>query len=162
MEGRRYTPPSVASGLCNLTGDRIVELRHRLLLAWIVMGFTSMMGQIVLMRELIYVFYGNELALGTTLASWLLWVGMGSFALGRLVDRMVARLRALIVCEILLAVLFPLSIVGVRALKMTLGFAAGEITGIFPMLSSSLGLLPPLCLTLGFTFALNCKILGSP
>ena len=124
------------------------------------MGFTSMMGQIVLMRELIYVFYGNELALGTTLASWLLWVGMGSFALGRLVDRMVARLRALIVCEILLAVLLPLSIVGVRAVKMILGFAAGEITGIFPMLYSSLGLLPPLCLTLGFTFALNCKILG--
>ncbi len=139
----------------------MIELRHKLLLAWILMGFTSMIGQIVLMRELIYVFYGNELALGTTLACWLLWVGIGSFGLGRLVDRVQDRLRLLIMCEVLLAFLLPLSILAVRSVKLILGFSAGEIIGIFPMLYSCLLLLPPLCLTLGFTFALNCKILSS-
>ncbi len=42
------------------------------------LGFTSMVGQVLLMRELIVVFYGNELSLGIMLGSWLFWVGVGS------------------------------------------------------------------------------------
>ena len=41
-------------------------------------GFTSVIAQIVLMRELIVVFYGNEISLGIMLASWLLWTALGS------------------------------------------------------------------------------------
>ena len=40
------------------------------------LGFTSTVGQILLMRELIVVFYGNEVSLGIMLAGWLLWVGL--------------------------------------------------------------------------------------
>ena len=40
-------------------------------------GFTAVIAQVVLMRELLVVFYGNELALGVTLANWLLWTEIG-------------------------------------------------------------------------------------
>ena len=45
------------------------------------LGATSIIGQILLMRELITVFYGNETAYAIILASWLFWVAVGSFSL---------------------------------------------------------------------------------
>jgi len=36
-------------------------------------GFSAVIGQIVLMRELIVVFNGNEISLGIMLATWLFW-----------------------------------------------------------------------------------------
>ena len=47
-------------------------------------GFTSVMAQIILMRELVILFYGNELSLGTMLGVWLLWTAVGSALLPRL------------------------------------------------------------------------------
>ena len=41
-------------------------------------GFSAVIGQIVLMRELIVVFNGNEISLGIMLAMWLLWTSAGS------------------------------------------------------------------------------------
>ena len=51
-------------------------------------GFSAVIGQIVLMRELIVVFNGNEISLGIMLATWLFWTAAGSslssrFATGR-------------------------------------------------------------------------------
>ena len=43
-------------------------------------GFNAVVGQIVLMRELIVVFSGNEISLGIMLASWLFWTAIGSYA----------------------------------------------------------------------------------
>jgi hypothetical protein len=50
-------------------------------------GFSAVIGQIVLMRELIVVFNGNEISLGIMFATWLFWTAAGSglssgFALG--------------------------------------------------------------------------------
>jgi hypothetical protein len=41
-------------------------------------GFSAVIGQIVLMRELIVVFSGNEMSLGILLATWLFWTAAGS------------------------------------------------------------------------------------
>jgi len=43
-------------------------------------GFSAVVGQIVLMRELIQVFNGNEISLGILLGMWLLWTAVGSGA----------------------------------------------------------------------------------
>ena len=39
------------------------------------------------MRELIVVFYGNEISLGIILVGWLLWTALGSGLAGRLAAR---------------------------------------------------------------------------
>ena len=49
-------------------------------LAWI--GFFSMIAQVLLMRELLVSFEGNELSLGIVLGGWLIWTGIGSAAWG--------------------------------------------------------------------------------
>jgi len=41
-------------------------------------GFSAVIGQIVVMRELIVVFNGNEISLGIMLATWLFWTAAGS------------------------------------------------------------------------------------
>ena len=49
----------------------------RLRAVLVLIGFTASIAQIVLMRELIVVFHGNEISLGLILASWLLWTAVG-------------------------------------------------------------------------------------
>ncbi len=127
-------------------------------LAWLTMGFTAMVGQIVLMRELIVVFYGNEVSIGTILASWLFWVAVGSFGLGRLVDRVKKRVSLLILCEIAISIILPLCVSGVRVSRFLLNVEFGEIIGFFPMFYTSFIILAPLCIICGFLFALNCRI----
>ena len=41
-------------------------------------GFTSIAAQVLLMRELVVIFYGNELSLGVMLGVWLFWTAVGS------------------------------------------------------------------------------------
>ncbi len=38
------------------------------------LGFTMTIAQVLLMRELVATFYGNELLFGLVLATWLAWV----------------------------------------------------------------------------------------
>ena len=46
-------------------------------------GFTAMAAQIIYVRELLTVFYGNELSISFMLACWLLAGAIGSGVLGR-------------------------------------------------------------------------------
>jgi hypothetical protein len=46
---------------------------------FIVMGITSMLLQITVLRLLLSTFSGNELDIGITLSFWLIYVGLGSF-----------------------------------------------------------------------------------
>jgi spermidine synthase len=134
-------------------------VKKYLILGLILIGLTSIVAQIVLMRELIVVFYGNELSLGITLASWLFWVAIGSWGIGRFfVERIRYRLAYFALGELLLALFLPLSIFAASAIPLILKASPGEIIGLFPMIYSSLGILAPICLLSGFLFVLGCRI----
>ena len=53
----------------------------------VLIGFTAAIAQVVLLRELLVVFYGNESSLGLMLGSWLFWTAAGSSLAGRLAAR---------------------------------------------------------------------------
>ena len=134
-------------------------MKKYLILGLILIGFTSMAAQIVLMRELMVVFYGNELSLGITLAGWLFWVAMGSWGIGRFfVERIRNKLAFFVFAELLLALFLPLTIFATSAIPIILNTSPGEIIGLFPMIYSSLAILAPPCLLLGFLFVLGCRI----
>jgi len=48
-------------------------------------GFGSVLSQIILIRECMVSFYGNELGIGICLAGWLFWTGTGSLIADRIV-----------------------------------------------------------------------------
>ena len=133
-------------------------MRKSLTFAIALIGLTAMMGQILLMRELLVVFYGNELTLGVMLAAWLFWTGLGSWVLGRLADRAGDQIRLLNIFQAVILFLLPAILFLARNVRSVWGFLPGEIVGFEPILVSAFLLLAPLCLLLGFLFALSCRI----
>ena len=65
-------------------GQSAGRLPHEVTAVLLLLGATAVVAQIVLMRELIVVFQGNEISLGLMLANWLLWTALGSSLAGRL------------------------------------------------------------------------------
>jgi spermidine synthase len=120
-------------------------------------GFTAIIAQIVLMRELMVVFYGNEISLGLMLASWLLWTAIGSSLFGRLSRRL--KPRALMAgLQVLISLAFPITILAVRASRGAFQPIAGEILGPGPMFLTSLATLSVLCALSGWSFAAGSRL----
>lgn len=121
-------------------------------------GFVAMASQIVLVRELLIVFCGNELSLAFILASWLVGGAIGSALLGAFSDKLRRRVSVFGACQTVLAILLPLAVIAVRSIRPVLGINPGEIVPIFPVASASLIILLPICMILGFSFALASRI----
>ena len=121
-------------------------------------GFSAVIAQIVLMRELIIVFYGNELSLGLMLANWLLWTAVGSSLLGRLAGRFPSPRRLVAGLQVAVAVVFPLTIFAVRASRSVFQTTPGELLGPWPMLLTSLVTLSAVCAVSGFLFGAGSRL----
>lgn len=118
------------------------------------------MGQIILLRELMVVFYGNELSIGMVLASWLLWTAVGSSLLGKIADFFKNKLLVFAVTQILLSLILPLSIFFVRISKIVWNIPVGEVVTIPKMMGISFSVLAPFCFLSGFLFALGCSFVS--
>jgi spermidine synthase len=124
----------------------------------LLIGFTAVIAQIVLMRELMVAFYGNEMSLGLMLASWLLWTAIGSGATGRWAARTQSPRGLVALLETLLAAAFPLAVFLVRASKQAFQTIPGEILGPGPMILTSLVVLSFFCLFSGGLFAAGSRL----
>jgi len=121
-------------------------------------GFSAIIGQIVLMRELIVVFNGNEISLGIMLATWLFWTAAGSslssrFAVGGNDARgVVSALECLLGASLLPTI---------WALRSSKGFfqtVPGELIGPVPMLLTSLICLSLFCVAAGSLFVVATRM----
>ncbi len=117
-----------------------------------------MSSQIVLVRELLVVFYGNELSVAFILAGWLVAGAIGSALLGALADRIRSKAAAFSLCLLGLAALLPLNIVLIRSIKAVLGVNPGQTIPLFPVVVSGFLVFAPTCIVLGFMFVLGCRI----
>ena len=135
-----------------------MKLSLKLKTSAFILGLTSMIGQIIIIRELVVAFYGNELSLGIILASWLFWAAFGSLALGRLADFISSKEKLLSRIQIALSILIPLDIFFIRVIKSILNIPAGKIIGLTQMMSVSFISLSAVCALLGLSFILIAKI----
>ena len=124
------------------------------------LGFTAMASQIVFMRELLVAFHGNELSIGFILASWLIGGAIGSALLGSTADRIKSKLTVFALYQLGVGLLLPLNIVMIRSIKGLFNITAGKVLPISIMASASFMVLVPVCVMLGFLFALACRIYG--
>ena len=124
----------------------------------VLIGVTAAIAQIVLMRELMVVFYGNEISLGLMLGSWLFWTAAGSAAAGRLAARTRKPRQLMAGLEALVAVALPATILAVRASKAVLEAVPGESLGPGPMLLGSLLTLSVFCILSGALFAAGSRL----
>lgn len=138
-----------------LSASTLTSLRVRAIL--LLIGFTAIVAQIVLMRELMVVFYGNEISLGVMLASWLLWTAFGSSVLGRIAARTSKPARLMATLQILLAVLLPATILAVRASRSLVHALPGELLGPAPILLTCLLTLSCFCAISGWAFVAGSR-----
>ena len=115
-------------------------------------GFSAVIGQIVLMRELMVVFSGNEISLGIMLATWLFWTATGSILCSNIPLREINERRTIAVLECLLGVSLPLAVWALRASKSLFQTVPGELVGPVPVLLASLLCLSVFCVVAGALF----------
>jgi spermidine synthase len=119
-------------------------------------GFCGVIAQVLALREMVVTFYGNELCMGVMLGAWLLWSGIGSLGLGRLVGRLRQPGAWLAGALLVGALLLVGTVVAARCLKGVVGMP-GQVRPFGLMVGSSLGLLGPFCLVNGLLFPLACR-----
>ena len=129
-------------------------------------GFSAVVGQVVLMRELIQVFNGNEISLGILLGTWLLWTAVGSGAASWILRALPGaagpggnRPRlAVAALECVLAVSLPATIWALRGAKGFFQTVPGELVGPVPMLLTSLVCLSVFCVASGALFVAAARM----
>ena len=114
------------------------------------LGLLATASQILLLREFSAYFSGNELTLGIILASWLLGVGLGSLAAGKMKS-----LPSRLSLSLLVTVLFPCALLAVRFSRFIFHFSPGEIVGPSSALLMSFGVCLPVGFPLGLLFVSN-------
>jgi spermidine synthase len=122
------------------------------------LGVSCVMTQLVLMRELLGAFSGNEMVLGVTLGLWLLLMGIGTL-LGRTSDRLRNPVLVLLVVQILVALLPLAQVLALRALRNMI-FIRGAEVGVTGTVISTLVLLLPYGVVAGYALTLACSILA--
>ena len=133
-------------------------MKKNLIFALLVMGFSGIIAQILLLRELLITFYGNELSIGIILANWLILEAFGCLFLGKMAERFKRPLQGFVGLQIIFSLSLPLAIYLTRILKEVIGVAAGEGLGLISILYSSFLILLPVSISHGALFTFGCKI----
>jgi spermidine synthase len=136
-----------------------MQKRLILYLALALIGASSVTSQILLLRELITTFYGNELIYGLVLMLWLLFYALGSAALGRTADRIKGKQNFYVATQILVMALVPCQVFLSRIIKLFWGIPQGALLDPATIFYMAILILSPLALLLGFQFALGSRLL---
>jgi len=112
------------------------------------LGFTSVITQIIVIREFLSVYSSNELVIGILFSNWMLLTGLGAFA-GKYFST--DKEKAVPLNMILIGVL-PLATVYSLSFFRNLIFTPGRMLSPFEIYYSSFLLLIPFCLFSGFLF----------
>jgi len=131
-------------------------MKKIIILSIITLGFSSIISQVLIIRELTISFYGNEFFIGWIFFSWLFWVGIGSLFLNKIIKKNIT--KTLIICHILIPILLLISVFFIRISKIISLQPTGQIPNLLPSLIFSFLIIAPLCLFLGLQFVIISRI----
>ncbi len=124
----------------------------------LIMGLSGIVAQVLLLRELLVSFLGNELTLGIILGNWLVLVAAGSMIAGKFTDWVKKKLEAFVLLQLSFSVALPFAIYLSRVFKNILLATPGEGLGFAPVFYSSFLILLPVALPLGGLFTYGCHL----
>lgn len=120
------------------------------------LGLFALLAQLIIFRELSVLFYGNELFLGTFLASWMFWAGGGSLLIKRLLNEKRPSAKYFSHGFMTLSFVLPVTILTIRLSKSLFYF--GEFIGPVGTILFTFAVMSFLCFILGSQFTLACAI----
>lgn len=124
----------------------------------LIVGFSGLIAQVILLREMLIVFYGNELTVGIIIANWLLLEAIGSFFVGKRIEFSRKKIELFVLLQLVFSLFFPVSIYLTRTLKEMLGLFPAESMGLFHIAIYSFLILLPVSISHGALFTFSCKI----
>ena len=125
------------------------------MILWLVaIGVISILGQVVLLRELNVAFYGSELVYVLALGVWLLWTAVGAAAGRRAHVPSERRVRLLLLAA---AWVLPLAVVLSRGLRILFGGVPGAYLPFPRQLAGMALALLPVSLMMGLLFQWAAK-----
>ena len=124
----------------------------------LIMGLSGIVAQIILLRELLVSFFGNELTIGIILANWLILEAIGSFIIGKSVEKTERKIEIYVLLQLIFSIAFPFAIYLSRVFKNILLTTPGEAVGFAPIFYSSFLILLPVALPHGALFTYGCKL----
>lgn len=128
-------------------------MKRLLILSIITLGVSSVISQLLVIREFLAVFSGNELTVGIILGNWTLLTGIGSY-IGKKLPR---DYTVLAKAQIGIGIVPILVLIILRTTKNVL-FVQGEIANLTEIFGWSLILLAPFCILAGAVLVLACNI----
>lgn len=125
-----------------------------------VLGFVSLGFQIILLRESLAVFSGNELIIGIFLANWMAVTGSGAYIAGVFINRInpPRRDKLFILLIISVGIIMPLEIILIRFTKQFLQTIPTETLGIIPALFFMFIAVSVICFLFGVWFVFAVKM----
>ncbi len=129
-------------------------------LLFILLGITTLIGQTILLRELLIEVRGNEIVFAIYLSLWLFLVALGS-----LFARFFLNIKTIKILSrfffLFLSIIIPLQFLSIRFLIEKLVVISGEMINIPNLFFLALLVLAPGCILIGFLFPILCKLIES-
>lgn len=95
-----------------------------------IVGLSGLVAQVLLLRELLISFYGNELTIGVILANWIVTEALGVFILGKLADKVKNKENLFVLLQVAFSMLLPIAAYFCRTFKILLGMPYGQGVGL--------------------------------
>ncbi len=126
----------------------------------LIIGLSGIIAQVIILRELLVSFYGNELILGVILGNWVLSEALGALFMGRNIDKAENKIDIFAVLQVIFSLALPLSIYASRVFKGFIGIPFGEAISLPGIWLSSFLIIFPSAFSHGGLFSFLCKISG--
>lgn len=137
----------------------LIKNENHLKFSVFVIGLTTMVTQIILLRNLLSVFSGNELVIGIILANWMMITALGAYA-GRYIIKSEVKFRLILFGHILMGLLPILLSFLVFYLRNVI-YPPGRLINLFEIFISTFILFLPFCLLTGILFTTFSSVLSS-
>ena len=130
-------------------------------IAFFLIGFAATVGQILVLRELLTVFSGSELAVAVVLAAWLFWTALGGLLGGKICQYRFSNQSFFGYLQCFSGLILLATVFFIRFVRLLFHVGAGELVTLGQMLAISFLSLAPFCLISGSLFSLACTLLAA-
>lgn len=130
----------------------LTKPENTLKLSIFTIGFTTLVAQIIFLRDFISVYNGNELIVGIILANWMFTTAIGAY-LGKFIKTAENQKKFITYAHILLGIL-PLLLVYAIYFSLEFLFVPGQMVNMVEVFIISFFILAPFCLVSGILFTI--------
>jgi spermidine synthase len=129
-----------------------------LIISFIWLGIIAIIAQTLCIRELLVMFFGNELCLGIIFTAWLVGITVGAFIGSFITDKFQFPIPFFSVLLLLITIILPLEAYLIRLFRLILNIPLGQHIPFFETIYMSFILVMPFSIIVGIAFPVSCKV----